>query len=231
MSYLVRFDDVLGRMVTDSIEQTAPAIWGGLQFERCFITVGNVAAYGKFIGQCASDFREDGYSHITFPTKNSFSVLKIRNDRTVYAPDLRKARGVLLHELGHHAVAMIHHLKMEPPWQGLKAGHSTHTRPEWCWIAATGWKYFYPDWNGTPGDIARMVRQKDEHIVDQLRSFEPTYQPPEITADTNARDCEHCGQSFTPKRRDARFCSDRCRVAANRRSKVIDTASINAIAV
>jgi hypothetical protein len=32
-----------------------------------------------------------------------------------------------------------------------------------------------------------------------------------------ARTCQHCGQMFTSKRSDARFCSGRCRVAAHRR--------------
>jgi len=30
------------------------------------------------------------------------------------------------------------------------------------------------------------------------------------------RDCAHCGEPFTPRRRDARYCSGRCRVAATR---------------
>ena len=28
--------------------------------------------------------------------------------------------------------------------------------------------------------------------------------------------CQHCGDSFNPKRRDARYCSTRCRTAAHR---------------
>jgi hypothetical protein len=32
-----------------------------------------------------------------------------------------------------------------------------------------------------------------------------------------AKVCEHCGNEFLPARRDARFCSGRCRVAAHRR--------------
>ena len=33
------------------------------------------------------------------------------------------------------------------------------------------------------------------------------------------RNCEHCGTSYVPARRDARFCGTRCRVAANRAAK------------
>jgi hypothetical protein len=32
----------------------------------------------------------------------------------------------------------------------------------------------------------------------------------------HTRACAHCGQTFTPKRSDARYCSGRCRVAAHR---------------
>lgn len=33
------------------------------------------------------------------------------------------------------------------------------------------------------------------------------------------RDCDQCGESFTPTRSDARFCKTRCRVAAHRRKE------------
>ena len=68
---------------------------------------------------------------------------------------------------------MVNHLGLVPPWAGLVAGRSTHTRPDWCWIAATGWKYFFPDWTGTPADVARMVRAKETAIVSSLQTFEP----------------------------------------------------------
>lgn len=35
---------------------------------------------------------------------------------------------------------------------------------------------------------------------------------------TPAKTCDHCHQEFTPARRDAKFCSGRCRVAAHRAS-------------
>jgi len=34
-----------------------------------------------------------------------------------------------------------------------------------------------------------------------------------------AIDCGHCGESFTPARKDARFCSSKCRIAAHRGKK------------
>jgi hypothetical protein len=35
-------------------------------------------------------------------------------------------------------------------------------------------------------------------------------------AESLTRACDQCGSEFTPTRRDARFCSGRCRVAAHR---------------
>jgi len=43
-------------------------------------------------------------------------------------------------------------------------------------------------------------------------------------AATEARTCEHCGEPFTPERRDARFCSLRHRVAAHRARKALQPA-------
>ena len=36
------------------------------------------------------------------------------------------------------------------------------------------------------------------------------------TRAAHQRSCEHCGIEFVPARKDARFCSGRCRVAAHR---------------
>jgi hypothetical protein len=35
-------------------------------------------------------------------------------------------------------------------------------------------------------------------------------------AEPQPKTCDRCGEEFTPKRRDARYCSGRCRVAAHR---------------
>lgn len=32
--------------------------------------------------------------------------------------------------------------------------------------------------------------------------------------------CQHCGNTFTPKRSTAKFCSDKCRIASHRANKV-----------
>lgn len=34
------------------------------------------------------------------------------------------------------------------------------------------------------------------------------------------RDCAHCGETYTPTRKDAKYCSSRCRTAAHRTSTV-----------
>lgn len=55
----------------------------------------------------------------------------------------------------------------------------------------------------------------------------PQYGPSELLCEEcrgrpePARECAKCGQEFTPRRSDARFCSSRCRVAAHRAAKVI----------
>jgi hypothetical protein len=36
---------------------------------------------------------------------------------------------------------------------------------------------------------------------------------------TRVADCAHCGESFTPQRSTARFCSDTCRVYASRKPR------------
>jgi len=36
------------------------------------------------------------------------------------------------------------------------------------------------------------------------------------------RHCDRCGDPFVPTRSDARFCSDRCRVAAHRRKQSLE---------
>jgi len=51
------------------------------------------------------------------------------------------------------------------------------------------------------------ARRKDTHVDSKQ---------PRPHAEHTPRPCEHCGESFTPKRNDARFCSPRCRLAHHR---------------
>jgi hypothetical protein len=45
----------------------------------------------------------------------------------------------------------------------------------------------------------------------------------------DARNCEHCGTAFSPRREHARFCSVRCRVAWNRANSTDPASAISAL--
>jgi hypothetical protein len=63
--------------------------------------------------------------------------------------------------------------------------------------------------NVTCSDRCHKAWRKQNHV----QSKQPR---PHVSHDPKA--CPQCGQPFTPKRSDARFCSVRCRVAHHRRS-------------
>jgi hypothetical protein len=56
------------------------------------------------------------------------------------------------------------------------------------------------------------ARESLRELGRMLDAIDRKYAPTRLLAYT----CEHCGGTFTPRRRDARFCSGRCRVAAHR---------------
>jgi hypothetical protein len=56
------------------------------------------------------------------------------------------------------------------------------------------------------------TRRKQTHVY----SKQPRKKYPREPVDHDYRPCEHCGWEFEPTRKDARFCSGRCRVAAHR---------------
>jgi hypothetical protein len=56
------------------------------------------------------------------------------------------------------------------------------------------------------------ARRKQTHVY----SKQPRKKYPREPVDHDWRPCEHCGYEFEPARKDARFCSGRCRVAHHR---------------
>ena len=64
-----------------------------------------------------------------------------------------------------------------------------------------------------PRQIMLCVRCYDKRDAERRRA--KRRRPP-----PNQRACAQCGETFSPARSDARFCSTRCRVAAHRASAV-----------
>lgn len=220
MRYLIELADDVEEIIRESIEDLAPAIWheARCDFSSARITAANFAGYGRFEGQYM------GGGVIAIPTGNSFSRAVIRQGalRLPAAPGAAEGfRGLLLHELGHHCERNA----TVRPWEGLRAGRSTHTRASWCWVAATGWRHCWPEWNGTPESLAEAVRRdagagERSRIRQILRAWEPQIEPPELEDHPQERaaiSCAQCGSDLPAGRRaDSRFCNARCRIAAHR---------------
>ncbi|MFC1688268.1 hypothetical protein ACFL07_01240 [Pseudomonadota bacterium] len=217
--YFLAFDPEVVEHCTKLIDELAPAMWheAHADFGSVRIAAGNYAGYGSYVGRCYKS------GLIELPTGNRSSRLKIRNGQVNYGDGSEQTRhwlwGTLLHELGHH---VVNYAKVKP-WAQLKAGYSTHQTPAWCWIAATGWKYMHPKWEGSPEVLAALVRHKlpdDENatsIGSILAHFSPYKKPPEIPADLlipDRLDCVLCGRTLVAKRSDARYCSPKCRKQA-----------------
>jgi hypothetical protein len=89
----------------------------------------------------------------------------------------------------------------------------------WCWACATGWNYYFPEYEITPEQLALGVRKK----LGGYGQFHPNEDPGEIIAKIRAIEatleklCEQCSVTFTLKQKTARFCSDKCRVYSNRK--------------
>jgi len=57
------------------------------------------------------------------------------------------------------------------------------------------------------------TRCKRQHKRDKAREYMRSIRQPKAPT---ARNCQHCGDAFTAKRTDAKYCSPRCRQAARR---------------
>jgi hypothetical protein len=223
MGYLIELADDVAEIIRECIEDLAPMIWREAlcDFSSARITAANFAGYGRFSGLYL------GGGVIAIPTGNSFSRAVIRRGalRLPAAPGAAEAlRGLLLHELGHHCERTA----TMRPWEGLRAGRSTHTSASWCWVAATGWRHCWPSWTGTPESLAEAVRRdagagERSRIRQILRAWEPQIEPPEIEDEQQQRAaiaCPQCGADLPAGRRsDSRFCAARCRIAAHRATR------------
>ena len=197
--------------IIDHAFDLAEELWGDCDFDKVRVLAGNYAGYGKYVAHYKMK------SHIIeIPLNDSFSPVRIA-DAGIDARDPDRLLGVMLHELGHHVEK--HHPAQ--PWKHLKAKSSTHSSPSWCWVTATGWHHFFPKMEITPELLAFGIRQVKETAT-ALSHFEPNQNPQKLVAlilgvkGLSMRHCVHCNELFEAKRSDAKFCSTKCRVYANR---------------
>jgi hypothetical protein len=61
-----------------------------------------------------------------------------------------------------------------------------------------------------------------QHVVTERKACHKIGHPEPKPELDRTRSCERCGEEFTPKRSDARYCSVRCRVAAHREKKTMN---------
>jgi len=199
----------------------AEKIWGDCSFDQVRILAGNYAGYGKYLAHYIP-----GSRLIEFPINESFGLVNITGSG-ISVVDNTRFLGTLLHELGHHAEA--HH--PDQPWLDLKAGYSTHSRPSWCWVCATGWNHFFPEYDIKPETLAWAVKHVPG-VADDLAHFHPNEDPGDLIDRIEnfekvqdeqkeskgvVNTCQHCGCTFTAKR-VAKYCSSRCRTAAHRQA-------------
>ena len=214
MNHFNPFSEELTDAYTDIIDNQAPVVWqeAGVDFSNVRVAAAMCMPHGRFRGFY------HGNGLITLAALNeNWAYLEISGGYVVPRVSLEDACGVLWHELGHHVVFAA----TTSPWEGLKAGYSTHTEPRWVWTVATAWKHFHPAWEGTADDLGRMFREKrggeESGFGEVLARFYGTNPPPVITHKADLKvDCEHCGTPFTAQRSTARYCSAKCRVAASR---------------
>ena len=68
------------------------------------------------------------------------------------------------------------------------------------------------------GDHRRNQYCSDQCRDDLNRRWQAERKRDQRSEQRTPRPCDQCGESFTPKRSDAKFCSARCRVAAHRKA-------------
>ncbi|QDV63783.1 hypothetical protein [Crateriforma conspicua] len=206
-SFVATFEPKLAKKM-DHYVGLAPQIWADADadYQRLAIVAGNYAGYGAYSARC----HESGI--IEFPIGNKKSVIGLNNKRQLGVADgadVLKVIGVLLHEIGHHVV----NTAKREPWDDVQPiGPSTHLRSDWIWVCCTAWNYFQ-DSAIDPHDIASTIHDNRDEWVQALTLFSPFCKPPAIGGPPT---CQHCGAAYRAKRRDAKFCSARCRVAAMR---------------
>jgi len=173
------------------------------------VLAGNYAGYG---GYAAHYYAESMI--IEIPLNHSFNMIRLTKDGFEIR-DKSYFRGIMLHELAHHYVH--YHLQDID----LKAGFSTHTTSQWCYVCAIGWSYFDDSLVISPEDLARGIRKGIKGLAQAMADFHPYRPPYSILSEIPKEDgyiniCVKCGDEFLSKRSDAKFCSVKCRVAKSR---------------
>jgi len=90
---------------------------------------------------------------------------------------------------------------------GIIDNKGSNRYPDWLWIPILPNIYMAIE---TLKDIPDYINPRDDKLKD-LKQFENL----EIK-------CLYCGKSFFPKRKDAKFCSDKCRVYCNRKTQKVN---------
>lgn len=211
--YLIFSED--SRKIIDECFDLAVDIWGGC-YDDIRVLTGNYAGYGLYKAR---------YHHfikvIEIPFNDSFSDIYISNEG-VDIKDNKKLKfmGTFIHELAHHYVGEYgKDLKLE-----FKAGYSTHTSKEWCYICAVGWKFFNQDLDVTPELLARGIRNKVEGLAEKMSRFSPYNPPIDILdnishIDGHEKVCIQCSEIYISKRSDSKYCSSKCKLRFNRQLK------------
>jgi hypothetical protein len=203
MSLFLSLSSEVERTFTDIVENHAPLAWKEAQvdFSSVKICAGMAAPYGHWRAHYNQGL-------ISFSVMNEISCFRESNGVLVPRHSLDDASGVLWHELAHHVTKC----SQVTPWNGLRAGGSTHTNPAWCWAVAKAWQYLYSDWTGTPELVADSYR-RDKGFVRVLECFQGDQVPPELQKHL----CCYCGGELINRRSDVKFCGSSCRVANHRK--------------
>ncbi len=197
-----------------------------LHEDRLRFAIGNASDYGRMKASAATGSK---ISTIFIPTSNAFSPLHLTQDGFDIKRDERgPLHGLLMHELGHVAVGTAKKF----PWKDWKAGHSTHTLPNWIWVCQQGWQWHHKE-AVDANAICRLIRLKSTYeparttLANLLSCWEPQQPIPDFSTpslwsafgDGIMTQCVQCGIAFEPKARTNRkTCSTKCRVAYHRAS-------------
>lgn len=211
------------------------------------ILPGNYAGYGAYAAIAHS-----AIGAVEIPLGNQSSPLTLTSAGVSFRSGNRDFRKVLLglaiHELGHVAVAT----SRVQPWADWEGGDSTHSSAAWCWVTTQGWRWHH-GWEGDPEQLGRYAATAAHYdggpdygaegtVASILSSWSPFMDPMSLdsrhwskVAPPKAKACQHCHKPVDEwdapadfrrdaMRRDAKFCSSTCRVAAHRKAKTSKTA-------
>ena len=149
---------------------------------------------------------------IRLSLNESFSILKL-TDEGLAPADRKQMRATVIHELAHHA-------ELFAPAGAVGIGSSTHQRGSWLWAVCRYWNHALLKPEYIKFAANRSDRQFITNAVTHFSSepVKPLVQLITSTLLKYKRTCEHCGEVFSYRRKNARFCSAKCRAAANRLS-------------